>query len=99
MVPPKVRVEGDQMQWCAEAHTSSPEPCAHLFPPVLSVTSHCNSHEGTIYIMETTNITNQGFLSWGLCSGELVYQHIADFTVLRTLASFWDREESSEGFE
>lgn len=99
MVPPKVRVEGDQIQWCAEAHTSSPEPCAHLLPTVPSVTSHCKSHDGSIYIMETTNITNQSFLFWGIFPAELVYQHITDFTVLRTLASFWVREESSEGFE
>lgn len=53
--------KGDQMQWCTEAHTSSPEPCAPLFPTELSETSHCNSHDGSITLWKQQTLQIRAF--------------------------------------
>lgn len=103
MVPHEGKeVDGDQIQWCAEATCTDSWQLTgakhvHLFPTQVSVTSCWNSHRGNIYIREISKHYKSRFFvfleSW-LTSTSLAILFIVSILVL-----LWDNGKSLEGFE
>lgn len=103
MVPHEGKeVDGDQIQWCAEATCTDSWQLTgakhvHLFPTQVSVTSCWNSHRGNIYIREINKHYKSRFFvfleSW------LTSTSLAILFIVSTLVLLWDSGKSLEGFE
>lgn len=93
------------MQWCCSqldhSHQLSGANGAPVFPALLSVTPYSNSHDGNIYIMEINKRSTSWLSVWGTFFLEnwSTSTSLALPFFLRTLASLWVGEESSEGSE